>query len=79
MKILQTTRGASQTIARVPKPAWLIEICFREYHPDGVNPDFIATFESFWQEGYACYCADGSGIQIKREDVERWLQTGKRA
>lgn len=71
-------RGALQTISRAPRPAWLMEICFREYHPDGVNPDFADTFELFWKQGYACFCADGSGTQIRRDDIKRWLETGKR-
>ncbi|MHB8446864.1 MAG: FkbM family methyltransferase, partial [Rudaea sp.] len=74
----QVLQGAMVTIARSPRPFWLIEICFREYHPLGINPDYLKTFELFWDRGYDCYCADDKCTPVSREDVERWLTTGVR-
>lgn len=67
-------RGASATLKRQPRPAWLIEICLNEYHPGG-NPNFLALFELFWSNGYQASIANGS--KIERADVERWLRNGR--
>ena len=46
--------GASDFIARTPKPMWLIEITSHQHQPKGVavNPHLPATFELFWKAGY---------------------------
>lgn len=44
-------KGALKTLRRVPKPVWLLEICLREFHPEGANPDFVKIFELFWEKG----------------------------
>ena len=74
----QVLCGAMAMIGRSPRPFWLVEICFREYHPTGVNPDFLRTFELFWDHGYDCYCADETCAPVSRADVQRWLATGVR-
>lgn len=67
-------KGAAQTLARTPRPAWLVEICLNEYHPGG-NPDFLAIFELFWSYGYQASTVDGS--QVHRDDVELWIRQGR--
>ena len=74
----QVLQGAIATIARTPRPFWLIEICFREYHPSGINSDYLRTFELFWDHGYDCYCADHKCTPLFRQDIERWLAGGVR-
>lgn len=74
----QVLQGATAMIARSPRPFWLIEICFREYHPTGINRDFLKTFELFWSRGYDCYCADESCSPVSRNDVGRWVASGVR-
>lgn len=74
----QVLRGAMAMLGRSPRPFWLVEICFREFHPNGVNPDFLQTFALFWDQGYDCYCADETCAPVSRADVERWLATGVR-
>jgi FkbM family methyltransferase len=74
----QVLQGAMATISRSPRPFWLVEICFREYHPNGINPNFLRTFTLFWEHGYDCYCADETCAPVTRDDVERWLATGVR-
>lgn len=66
--------GASATLTRQPRPAWLVEVCLNEYHPGG-NPNFLAIFELFWSKGYQASIADGA--RIDRADVERWLRNGR--
>lgn len=70
--------GAFATIARLPKPVWLIEVCFREYHPSGVNPDLLKIFQLFWDNGYDSYGADEKCSAVLPDDVNRWLATGVR-
>jgi methyltransferase, FkbM family len=74
----QVLEGALATIARRPKPIWLIEVCFREYHPAGVNPDYLKIFQLFWASGYRCHAADDHCSPVLPGDVERWLSTGVR-
>ena len=74
----QVLLGALKTIARTPKPAWMMEICYTEYHPSGVNPDYLKIFDLFWRHGYTCYAADETRSRIERHDVERWLVSGVR-
>jgi FkbM family methyltransferase len=74
----QVLEGAFATIARQPKPIWLIEVCFREYHPSGVNPDLAKIFQLFWDNGYASYGADEKCSPVLPEDIKRWLATGVR-
>jgi FkbM family methyltransferase len=68
-------RGAQLTLAMVPAPTWIVEICLREYHPKGFNADFRRTFDYFWEAGYDAY-AIGEGLrQVRSEDVARWVET----
>jgi FkbM family methyltransferase len=73
----QVLLGAAQTAARVPRLAWLVEICFDEFHPEGRNPDFRSTFEWFWKHGYRASTANAARTPVLLQDVERWWQTGK--
>jgi FkbM family methyltransferase len=74
----QVLRGARQTAGRSPRPAWMMEICFAEYHPEGVNPDYQNIFQFFWDLGYVCYSADGKWSRISPPDVRRWIDAGRR-
>lgn len=74
----QVLEGALRTIARIPRPIWMMEVCYTEYHPSGVNPDYLNIFELFWRHGYACSAADDVHARVERQDVERWLANGVR-
>lgn len=71
-------RGAISTLSRTTRPTWLIEVCFTEYHPGGTNPDFLRTFQLFWDHGYHCYGADSQCTPIDATDVSRWITSGMR-
>jgi FkbM family methyltransferase len=73
-KVLQ---GAAATLARTPKPVWLLEVNFSEHFPDGRNPNFQEVFELFWAAGYSAR-AVGSGESVSAEDVARWVSRGER-
>jgi len=68
----QVLRGARATLSRKPSPIWLIEICLDEFHPGGSNPDYLKTFQTFWDKGYACYCADEHCTPVTPADVYSW-------
>lgn len=70
--------GALATIARLPRPIWLIEICLKEYHPSGINPDYANIFDLFRRHGYSCYAADEKCTPVEPADIQRWLDTGVR-
>jgi len=74
----QVLEGALATISRLPRPIWMIEVCFKEYHPDGINPDYRRIFDLFWDKGYQCHAADIDFTIIRPEDVGRWVATGVR-
>ncbi len=74
---LQVLLGATETLDRSPRPSWLMEICLLEFHPSGINPDYLRTFDLFFSRGYACYAANAQCTPIACADVERWYQRGK--
>jgi FkbM family methyltransferase len=69
-------QGATATLRRQPRPLWLMEICLGEFHPDGVNPDFVRTFDAFFDNGYLAYVVADELRPVERRDVERWAHAG---
>jgi FkbM family methyltransferase len=67
-------QGAPETLARTPRPSWLLEVCLQEFHPEGANPHFGEIFELFFSHGYAAYTANAERRQVTREDVARWVE-----
>lgn len=74
----QVLNGALRTISRVPRPVWMIEVCFTEYHPGGSNPDYLKIFQLFWDHGYVCYGADSHCTPVDHDDVMHWIGNGVR-
>jgi FkbM family methyltransferase len=69
-------QGAEATLRRDPKPIWLVEICFHEFHPDGTNPDFQTTFDAFLDCGYVAYAIHDVPRVVSSADVRRWIDAG---
>ena len=69
--------GAAATLERRPAPVWLVEICFSENFPNGVNPHFREVFEYFWDAGYAARSLEADR-PVLRDDVDRWLRNERR-
>lgn len=69
----QVLRGALATLARTPRPVWLLEVCLEEFHPEGANPDFAAIFQLFWDHGYEAFTATGRPRPVARSDVASWV------
>jgi len=72
----QVLKGAIKTLARTPRPSWLMEVCLQEFHPDGANPDFQRIFDLFWSNGYRACTATGERREVSREDVRSWVAAG---
>ncbi|OIQ87092.1 hypothetical protein GALL_310480 [mine drainage metagenome] len=64
--------GAKRMLANDPKPTWLIEVVTTENQPQGVeiNPNFMSTFQLFFQNGYEAFGADREMRQVTKEDVD---------
>jgi FkbM family methyltransferase len=75
---LDVLDGAQETMRRSPKPAWLVEICLTEHHSSGLNPNFMRTFERFWQAGYEAATAAEIRQAVTRDDVSRWVDSRRR-
>jgi FkbM family methyltransferase len=69
--------GASETLGRRPAPVWLVEVCFSENFPNGVNPHFRETFERFWAADYSAWSVDAAR-SVLPADVDRWIHDGRR-
>ena len=67
-------KGATRLLEREPKPAWLLEVCLHEFHPEGANPDFMAVFELFFSHGYRAYAVAEQLTPVSREQIDSWWQ-----
>jgi hypothetical protein len=65
-------KGATAVLKSRPAPVWMVEICLDDFHPSGLNPDFVATFDLFWAHGYRAWTADPRNGLVARSDVLRW-------
>lgn len=70
----QVLKGAVGTVARSIKPAWLLEVCFQEFHPEGKNPDFQSIFDLFFSHGYKAFTAAEVPKPVTPEDVRNWVK-----
>lgn len=71
-------QGAEQTLARNPRPVWMVEVCLTEHRPDGLNPDFARVFDTFRSHGYKAATADSDQREVRAEHVERWVKSRRR-
>ncbi len=63
--------GAKSMLTNEPKPVWMVEVVTKENQPPGVeiNPNFMNTFEFFFNNGYQAFTADQNGRPISKEDA----------
>lgn len=69
----QVLAGAQATLARNLKPIWLLEVCLHEFHPEGMNPDYLKIFRMFWDNDYQAFAATQIPAPVTPGDVERWV------
>lgn len=70
-------QGALGLMAMSPKPVWIVEICLTEFHPGGMNRDFLATFDLFLQNGYQVRTADRHLRRLSRADLLNWINNSR--
>ena len=65
-------QGAKQTAKNSPKPTWFVEISLKAHQPRGVtiNPNFLKTFEFFWDLGYESFLATNPPVAFPRNDAQ---------
>lgn len=66
-------RGAERILTMSPHPTWFIEVCLSEYHPGGLNPNYVATFDLFWQHNYEVHLANKEGKLITPTNIRDWV------
>jgi FkbM family methyltransferase len=68
-------KGAGKTLAAFPDATWIVEIGLAGNHPEGLNPNLLETFETFWAHGLQAGTIDDDRRVVSRMDVERWIDT----
>ncbi len=71
-------KGATEFLARTPKPRWIVEITISEHLPKGqkVNPSLLETFGIFWNRGYKSYTADKEKRPVLKEELMAIVESG---
>lgn len=70
-------QGASRTLLMTPRPTWFVEIALTEFHPSGMNPDYLNTFKLFFDAGYKVHTADTAHVAVTPEMVAGWVAARK--
>lgn len=65
--------GAEKMLANDPRPIWMVEIMATIHQPAGVefNPNWLSTFQMFFDRGYTAYGADAEMRPVSVDDVRR--------
>jgi hypothetical protein len=68
---LAVIKGARHHLSLAPKPIWMVEVAVTEHLPAGlrVNPNLLATFQAFWQEGYVALKLNPKLEEVGEEKV----------
>jgi len=67
-------KGADKTLAAFPDSVWIVEIGLSGNHPDGLNPNFLKTFEKLWSHGYKAYTIGKDSKLVLQKDVLTWIK-----
>lgn len=72
-------QGASRLIRQEPNPIWVIEICVRDHQPKNVsiNPNLVATFSCFWENGYDAYTATRTPRIVTKDELMSIASSGE--
>lgn len=72
-------QGASRLIKQDPKPIWVIEICVRDHQPKNIsiNPNLLATFSCFWENGYDAYTANRAPRLVTKDELIAISRSGE--
>jgi FkbM family methyltransferase len=72
----EVLKGATATLERSPKPTWIVECFLERFHPGNRNPNFLQTFDAFFDRGYRARIASMNGAVVTRETVQEWVTRG---
>jgi FkbM family methyltransferase len=77
---LAVINGARHHLSLAPKPIWMVEVAVTEHLPAGlrVNPNLLATFQAFWQEGYVALKLNPKLEEVSEEEVVAVQRGGRR-
>ncbi|MDI6820866.1 MAG: FkbM family methyltransferase [Patescibacteria group bacterium] len=73
--------GAKELLKSDPKPIWMVEITTltgNQPRERGINPNYLATFEIFWDAGYDAYCSD-ENMKLQLCDSKKIRETSEEA
>ena len=79
---LAMLQGATNILQSEPHPIWMMEIGSTTHQPSGieVNPNLVATFQRFFEQGYTAETADERKVAVDFELVsavaEGWQSFG---
>jgi FkbM family methyltransferase len=64
--------GSNLALLNSPKPIWLVEIVTNENQPNDkcMNPNFVATFDIFFKNGYEAFNADEIEEPVTPADID---------
>lgn len=67
--------GATDFIARNPRPMWLIEVTSHQHQPKGiaVNPHLFETFQIFWAAGYEAWAVEDELRKVTPEEIQELM------
>jgi FkbM family methyltransferase len=69
----EVLKGAVETLDRVPRPTWLLEITLSELRNE-LNPRYEETFTSFLSRGYTVMNVGPAGLRpVSRADIADWV------
>jgi len=70
----EVLKGANNILTAFPESVWIVEIVLSGNHPDGLNPNFLETFEKFWSHGYEAFTIGEDSKLVSRNDVLIWIK-----
>lgn len=69
--------GGLDLLQASPAPTWIVEIGLTENFANGINPQFVETFERFWSNGYQTHAVEAN-VSVTESEVREWAERGRR-
>ena len=70
----EVLKGANNMLTAFPESVWIVEIVLSGNHPNGLNPNFLETFEKFWSHGFDAFTIGEDVKLVSRNDVLMWIK-----
>lgn len=69
-------QGARQTLRADPAPVWMVEVFLEHHYPGHRNPNYLRTFECFWNAGYNAFTVRTPLTAVSPVEIKRWVDRG---